>query len=368
MVAQGGVGPLFMGWQPSTGFSGYGTWKGYNEAMIMYLLAIGSPTHPLNPNVWKDGWCKGYIGSTFYGGCFSRSPPLFGHQYTHCWVDFRGVQDDTMQARGITYFENSRRATLAQRDYCIANPSGFLGYSDSLWGITASDAPFGYSARGAPPAHGDDGTLVPTAPLSSMPFTPTESLQAAWALWNNFHTELWGPFRFKDAYNLNNGWWDTDVIGIDQGPIVIMLENYRTAAVWKRMMQNPYLLNALTLAQFTITAGVPHGGPAAELALTCSPNPWPGRGAIRFRLPQAGHVRLAVFDAQGREAARPGDGVRAAGDQSVVFEAAALAPGVYPVRLEWGGHVVTSRFVRLRERARERGGGMGAIRGGGGAA
>ena len=253
-----------------------------------------------------------------------------------------------MQARGITYFENSRRATLSQRDYCIANPSGFLGYSDSLWGITASDDPFGYSARGAPPPQGDNGTLVPTAPLSSMPFTPTESIQAAWALWNNFHTELWGPFGFKDAYNLNNGWFDTDVLGIDQGPIVIMLENYRTGATWKRMMQNPYILNGLTLARFLFTAGVPHGGPAAELALTCSPNPWPGRGAIRFRLPQAGHVRLAVFDAQGREVARPVDGVRAAGDQSVVFEAAALAPGVYPVRLEWGGHVVTSRFVRLR--------------------
>jgi hypothetical protein len=315
--------------------------------MIMYLLAIGSPTHAVHPNVWKGWWCTGYQWATHYGRSFYQFPPLFGHQYSHCWIDFRGVQDDSMRARGITYFENSRRATLSQRDYCIANPSGFLGYSDSLWGITASDDPFGYSARGAPPNQGDNGTLVPTAPLSSMPFTPTESIQAARALWNNFQLELWGPFGFKDAYNLNNGWFDTDVIGIDQGPIVIMLENYRTAAVWSRFMQSPYIRNALLLANFTLTADVPRG-PAAELSLQCSPNPWPGHGAIRFRLPQAGHVRLAVFDAQGRELARPIDGLRPAGEQSTVFEGASLPPGVYPVRLEWNGRVVTSRFVRLR--------------------
>lgn len=168
-VAQGGTGPIYMGWQPTTGFTGYGWWKGYNEAMIMYLLAIGSPTHAVHPNVWKGWWCTGYQWATHYGRSFYQFPPLFGHQYSHCWIDFRGVQDDSMRARGITYFENSRRATLSQRDYCIANPSGFLGYSDSLWGITASDDPFGYSARGAPPNQGDNGTLVPTAPLSSMP-------------------------------------------------------------------------------------------------------------------------------------------------------------------------------------------------------
>src|SRR5690242_9139880 len=192
-VAQGSTGPIYMGWKPESGFMNFGFWKGYNEAMILYLLSQGSPTHHPNYGVWKGWWCKGYSWQTQYGYSYFVFPPLFGHQYSHCWVDFRYIQDDTMKVRGITYFENSRRATLAQRNYCIANPGGFLAYSDSLWGITASDDPSGYSARGAPPAQNDNGTLVPTAPLSSIPFTPTESIQAAWAMWRSIADVMWGP-------------------------------------------------------------------------------------------------------------------------------------------------------------------------------
>src|SRR5206468_9642160 len=133
-----------------------------------------------------------------------------------------------MRNRGITYFENSRRATVAQRAYCIANPGGHVGYSDSLWGITASDTPTGYRARGAPPAQNDDGTITPTAPISSIPFAPEVVIPVIGNMWSNYRAQLWTQYGFRDAFILDVNWWDTDIIGIDQGPMIIMIENYRT--------------------------------------------------------------------------------------------------------------------------------------------
>ncbi|HEV8538408.1 MAG TPA: glucoamylase family protein, partial [Bacteroidota bacterium] len=136
---------ILMGWKPGTGFAGYGQWIGYNEAMIMYILAYGSPTHPITDQYGWQAWTSGYAWQTQYGYSYVNFPPLFGHQYSHCWIDFRNIADAYMRNRGIDYFENSRRATYAQRAYAIANPLGHTGYSDSLWGITASDGPEGYN-------------------------------------------------------------------------------------------------------------------------------------------------------------------------------------------------------------------------------
>jgi len=345
-VALLGNGPIYMGWLPTTGFTGYGSWKGYNEAKVLYLLAIGSPTNGLPGGLWKGWWCKGYQWDTQYGYSFYKFPPLFGHQYTECWYDFRAVQDDSMRARGITYTINSARATLAQRNYCIANPGGFLAYSDSLWGITASDDPYGYSARGAPPNQGDNGTLVPTACISSMPFTPTESIQAARALWNNFHTELWGPYGFRDAYNYGLGWWDSAYIGIDEGPIVLMIENYRTQAIWNRFMQNPDIRNGMTLAGFQPAVGLSVESVESRLGLWAEPNPAPAAGRIRFRVPGAGRVRVSVYDLSGRLIERPVDGWFVAGEH-VVATGPAAGAGVYWVRLEAAGSERVTKWIRL---------------------
>ena len=345
-VALLGNGPIYMGWKPENGFTDFGTWKGYNEAKVLYLLAIGSPTNGLPGGLWKGWWCKGYKWETQYGYSFYTFPPLFGHQYTECWYDFRTVQDDSMRYRGITYTMNSQRATLAQRNYCIANPGGFLAYSDSVWGITASDDPFGYSARGAPPNQGDNGTLVPTACISSIPFTPNESLQAARTLWNNFHDELWGPYGFGDAYHFGLGWWDAQVLGIDQGPIVLMIENYRNQAVWNRFMQNPDVQNGMTLAGFQPAIGLAVTPAANALGLWAEPNPAFAAGRIHFRVPEAGHVRVTVYDLAGRLVERPVDGRLDEGDH-VVSTGWAEGAGVYWVRLEAAGSVRTVKWVRL---------------------
>src|SRR5262249_51040284 len=149
---------VMMGWKPAFGFSGFGQWIGYNEAMILYLEALGTPSYAVPASAWST-WTSGYHYDTLYGQSFVTCPPLFTHQYSHCWVDFRNIADAYMRAKGHDYFENSKRATLAQRAYCIANPGAAIGYSDSLWGITAGDGPSGYTARRTPPAHNDHGTV-----------------------------------------------------------------------------------------------------------------------------------------------------------------------------------------------------------------
>jgi hypothetical protein len=248
-----GQNALALGWFPETGFLG-ANWIGYNEAMLLYVLGLGAPTNPLPPVAWTN-WTSGYSWQTNYGFSFVAFPPLFGHQYSHCWLDFRHIADPYMQAKGSTYFENSRRATLAQRQYCMANPQGFAGYSGSVWGLTACDGPgstgfFGYIARGTPPPQNDDGTLAPTAPGGSLPFAPEICLPALRYLYTQFRTNIWTGYGFRDAFNLQTNWWDADVIGIDQGPILLMVENYRSQKVWQIFSQNPEVQTGLAAAGF----------------------------------------------------------------------------------------------------------------------
>lgn len=344
---------IWMGWKPESGFSGFGAWFGYNEAMIMYLLAIGSPTHPIPGCAWSV-WTAGYSGdwNTFYGYTYLTFAPLFGHQYSHCWIDFQLYNDAVMSAQGYTYFENSRRATYAQRAYCIDNPGNFVGYGPNLWGLTASDdpppAPF-YVAHGAPPAENDNGTIAPTAAISSIAFAPEIVIPVIENLWTNYKSQLWGPYGFRDAFNLTLNWWGPDVIGIDQGPIAIMIENYRTGRVWHRMMRHPDILNALVLAGFTgvTAAGGPPPASAGSLDLAAAPNPFATRTVLRYQLATEGAVRLTVFDVSGRAVARLVDGVQGAGPHEAVLEAD-LPAGVYRCRLEAAGTTRERIVVRLR--------------------
>ncbi len=342
---------IFMGWKPGTGFSGFGLWQGYNEAMIMYLLALGSPTHQVPTNAW-NAWVSTYQWQTHYGSSFVICPPLFTHQYSHCWVDFRGIQDPYMVFRSSNYFENSRRATLANRAYCIANPGGFVAYNDSLWGLTASDDPLnGYLAHGAPPAQSDNGTITPTAGISSLPFTPEVSIPLIRNLWNNWRGSLWGPYGFKDAFNPTYGWTATDYLGIDQGPIVMMIENYRTGAHWTRMMADDQIQLGLTRAGFVLqpSTGVMTGPSGIGVALRgVDPNPAHERTTIRFSLASKGFARLEVFDARGRRVAQPLAAEREAGDHQVALATDGFSPGIYWIRLSTPTGVATSRFARVR--------------------
>jgi hypothetical protein len=273
---------ITMGWHPERGY-GRAAYEGYNEAMILYLLALGSPTHPVEPDIW-DAYTGTYLWGDFYGQEHLQFSPLFGHQYTHVWVDFRGIQDAYMREKGIDYFENSRRATLAQRAYAIENPSGFKDYGEDIWGLTASDGPAGdfflvdgdsvrfhrYWARGASLRHiNDDGTIAPTATGGSIPFAPEVTIPALQAMRERYGDHVYNQYGFVDAFNptftFTNadaklefghidpalGWFDEEQLGIDQGPIVTMIENHRTGFVWDVMKRNPYLTRGLCRAGFS---------------------------------------------------------------------------------------------------------------------
>ena len=281
-----------MGWHPESGHIAY-DWVGYNEAMLVYLLALGSPTHPVASTAW-DAWTRTYdeAWGEYRGREHLGFAPLFGHQYSHVWVDFRGIRDAYMRGRGIDYFENSRRAALSQRDYAIANPMGWKGYGADVWGLTASDGPAdvvrevdgvarefkSYTARGAGARHAfDDGTIVPTAALGSLPCAPAAGVAAA-AARRARYPHAYGRYGFLDAFNPTfdfadvplkhgrlvpgAGWVDTDWLGIDQGPIVLMIANHRNGFVWDVMKRNPHLRRGLRRAGFE--GGWLDAGPGGE--------------------------------------------------------------------------------------------------------
>ena len=274
-------GLIAMGWKPDTG-AYPNRWIGYNEAMLLYVLAIGSPTHPVPGSAWA-GWTSGYdrTWGTAYGQTFLGFPPLFGHQYSHLWIDFNGIQDAYMKAKNSDYFKNSRAATYAQQAYAVQNTLGYVGYDAQVFGVTACDGPgsftvtvngvsrtfIGYAGRGMGGISTyDDGTLAPTGVVSSLPFAPEIVLPAINALLTRYGTDLYGTYGFLDAFNPTvpdgapvqsgrvipgKGWVDVDYLGIDEGPIVGMIENYRTGLVWSQMRANPYIKAGLKGAGFT---------------------------------------------------------------------------------------------------------------------
>ncbi|MDZ4682435.1 MAG: glucoamylase family protein [Saprospiraceae bacterium] len=257
-------GYLSMGWFPDKGFL-KSEWHGYNEAMILLIMAMGSPSHPIPANSWEK-WCEPYFWNSYYDQEYINFAPLFGHQYSHMYVDFQGIYDPYMKAKGIDYFENARRATYANRAYCMENPSGFKGYGKNTWGLTACDGPgdfekewkkghktkfVGYGARGASGDYVlDDGTIAPTAAGGSMPFAPEICMPALKHIWEKYYDGLVDQYGFRDAFNPSLGWYDVDYLGIDQGPILIQMENHRTRLVWEVMKKNSYIRDGLKKAGF----------------------------------------------------------------------------------------------------------------------
>ena len=258
------------GWKPERGFLKY-RWKGYDEALVLYILGLGSPTYPL-PESSYSAWTSTYEWINIYGYEYLYAGPLFTHQMSHIWIDFRGIQDAFMRSKGIDYFENSRRATYVQQQYAIDNPLKFTGYSRNCWGITASDGPgprtlglngkkhryFDYTGRGVPYGP-DDGTVAPWAVVASLPFAPEIVLPTIDFLVNEVALKVVNHYGFKATFNpsytcnsnKSNGWVSPWHFGINQGPIIAMIENYRTGFLWRLMRTCPYIINGLRLAGFT---------------------------------------------------------------------------------------------------------------------
>ncbi|HEX2269411.1 MAG TPA: glucoamylase family protein [Pyrinomonadaceae bacterium] len=230
--------PLLLshGWKPESGFL-HPRWDTYSEDLILYLLAIGSPSFSISPRSWYALWKDRYryAGYSYFT---TIGVPLFMHQYSHAWVDFRGRRET--QGDRIDYFQNSVNATLAHRIFCINLAHAFPGYGPDIWGITASDSAKGYLAWGGPPRDPDiDGTVVPAAAGGSLMFTPELSVKALRRMREKYGDRIYGRYGFVDAFNPNTKWVNPDVIGIDQGIILLSAENARTGAVWRWFMKNP---------------------------------------------------------------------------------------------------------------------------------
>jgi len=264
-----GEARVVMGWKPEDGFLPW-RWEGYNESILLHVLSLGSPTYPLSRKTY-EAFTESYDWREIYGREILYSGPLFIHQLSHIWIDFREIQDDFMRSKGIDYFENSRRATYIQQEYAIRNPNNLRAYGEYLWGITASDGPgpatriidgverhfYDYEARGVPYGP-DDGTIAPWAAVASLPFAP-EIVLPTLQHFNDAYPEMTSKYGFKCSFNPTfddgnhdaRGWISKGYYGLDQGPVVLMIDNYRTGFFWELMKKCSYMVDGLRRAGFT---------------------------------------------------------------------------------------------------------------------
>jgi hypothetical protein len=266
--ALNGGAAISHGWKPETGFI-RDRWTGYDEGLLLYLLGLGSPTFPL-PRESYIAYCSTYQWKSIYGRELLYSGPLFTHQLSHLWIDFRGLRDAFMREHGSDYFENSRQATYVHQEYAVRNPQQFAGYGEFCWGVTATDGPgwqkrtangierqfFDYYARGVPYGP-DDGTIAPWVVVASLPFAPEIVIPTVRAM-ARLDLGMTKRYGFKPSFNQTyevpdspTGWWITPYhFGVDQGPVILMIENYRTGLIWNIMRRCPYIAAGLRRAGF----------------------------------------------------------------------------------------------------------------------
>ena len=263
--AQGDGDTVSQGWKPECGFLHYG-WEGYNEATILYVLGIGSPSHPLPPTSFRD-WTITYQWENLLGQTVLYCGPLFTHLFSHAWIDFRGIRDEFMCEAGSDYFQNTRSAIAVQREYCAHNPHGFVGYGRNFWGITAGEGPsnselrlngrdrsfFGYMSRGAPYGP-DDGTIAPWAMLATLPFNAEAAIAGTRHLLQAY-PQVCTQDRFSSGVNPTlqgdgRGWVSEGWFGLDQGLLVLMIQNARDGLIWKLLRGCSYIRGGLDHAGF----------------------------------------------------------------------------------------------------------------------
>lgn len=324
---------------------------GFNEAMIVYLLAIASPTHPVPASMYDTGWTNNpnYAnGRDFYGIHLSVGTsyggPLFFTHYSFLGFDPREKWD-----RFCNYFENSRNTALIHRAYAVQNPLHHAGYDSLTWGLTASFNPWGYSAH--EPMNNDNGTIAPTAAISSMPYTPVESMQALKNFYFKYGSRLWGEFGFRDAFNVGQDWFASFYVAIDQGPIVPMIENHRTGLCWRLFMSNPEITPMLRKLGWRVT-------PVKETAEFLPgdlelrqnyPNPFNSETLIQFNLNASTTVSLEVFNVLGRCVHTIyRDMKMPAGRHQVSFDAGRLPSGIYLYCLKSGNRMEKRKMVIMR--------------------
>lgn len=258
---QNGQNVLYWHWSPEYAWEMDFPVRGYNECLVMYVLAAASPTYPITPEVYHEGWAEGgAIESPHeveghrlrmrYQGC--EAGPLFWAHYSFLGLDPRGLND-----RYADYFEEMRNYTLINRDYCVRNPKGYEGYGPDCWGLTSSYSTAGYAGH-APNEERDLGVIAPTAALSSIVYTPEESMRVMRHLYEELGPKVWGPYGFYDAFSKSADWYPARYLAIDQGPIAVMIENYRSGLLWRLFMSHPDVQRGLERLGFTVDTDNPN--------------------------------------------------------------------------------------------------------------
>ncbi len=245
---------LYWHWSPNNGWAMNFAVRGFNECLIMYVLAASAQRYPVPASVYHNGWAQSNFfknGKTFYGYTlplgFDYGGPLFFSQYSFLGLDPRGLKDEYAD-----YWQQNTNHTLINHAYCLDNPKKFKGYGENCWGLTASDTYDGYNAFS--PTN-DFGTITPTAALSAFPYTPEFSMKALKHFYNDLGDKIWSEYGFTDAFNETKNWYASSHLAIDQGPIIVMIENYRTGLMWKLFMSCPEIKSGLTKLGFEYTAG-----------------------------------------------------------------------------------------------------------------
>ncbi len=328
---------LYWHWSPQYGWQINMQIRGWNEAAIIYILAIASPTHGVNASLWQSGWAgMPYYrnGGTFYGykldvGWDNGGPLFFAH------YSFQGFDPRNIRDQYTNYFNLNRNHTLIHRAYAIDNPKNHPGYGENAWGLTASDDPGGYAVH-EPTSSRDNGTITPTAALSSMPYTPEESMGALKYFYREMGDRIWGRMGFYDAYNLRLNWFADSYLAIDQGPIINMIENSRSALLWDNFMANPEIAPALEAIGFEPD---PNGIPEDReyLNLSISPNPASNSVRISFLAISGVPFELLVNDLSGKVLTSVSYPALQKGEQNIDFDVTKFKPGLYFVRLQSGG-------------------------------
>lgn len=297
---------LYWHWSPNYGWVMNLKLMGWNETMICYILGIASPTYPIPASTYYQGWASSsnYVnGNTYYGYKLfvgqNLGGPLFFTHYSFLGFDPRNKKDNF-----CNYFIQNRNQTLINRAYCIANPRNFVGYDSLNWGLTASDNPWGYAAH--EPSVNDNGTIAPTAALSSMPYTPFESIATLKHFYRRYFNQLWGTYGFKDAFNLSQNWFANSYIAIDQGPIIVMIENYRTGLLWNLFMSNPEIQAAIDSIGFVPDSTQTSVELNQEtlhkfISVQNYPNPFNDNTTIEFEINEPAKVKISIYDLLGRE-------------------------------------------------------------------
>jgi len=342
---------IYWHWSPNYNWQMNMPVIGFNEAMIVYLLAIASPTHPVPHTLYEDGWA----GSPYYvcGGTYYDYKILVGKPYggplffTH--YSFLGFDPRDKRDKYCNYFENNRNISLVHRAYCIDNPFNHVGYDSLVWGLTASYNPYGYSAH--EPHYNDNGTISPTAALSAIAYTPDESMATLKHFYFTYGADLWGEFGFRDAFNLNQNWFAKIYVAIDQGPIIIMIENYRSRLCWDMFMANPEIPQMLEAIGWTITDVKEHTPQIANQFMLNQnyPNPFNPQTTINFNLGKTASVTLEVFNVLGEKI----DVIYSretltAGLHQVKFDATNLPSGVYLYKLQADNFKLTKKMLVIR--------------------